>query len=300
MSLSMAVAHGVRLGSRRRQMGSVFISHVEADRELAIEIATCLEAAGFRTWYYERDSDPGPSYLIQVHHAIEKCAAVVLLISPNSIRSHQMTKEVVRANDLGKPFIPVLSNISHAEFQERQPEWSIAIGAAASIPVSPTDVSGIMPRIVRGIAALQSDDADEAVRHENRRECQTSPVSSTLPAPVPSVETHVPPEAVKRSRQIAAALAAVVVLGGTYFFVSWKSPASEWMTSQQYQQAFDRHLQEGFYPDKVEGRCVSDSEQFRVEWKGIPLGAAFFSHHAITKVKTCRFWATVSHSAPVS
>jgi hypothetical protein len=61
------------------------------------------------------------------------------------------------------------------------------------------------------------------------------------------------------------------------------SEKGEWLTAAQYQQAFDKHVQEGFYPDKVEGRCESGSEQFHVEWKGIPLGVGFFSHHAVTK-----------------
>lgn len=165
-------------------MGSVFISHVEADHELAIEIAEGLEAAGFTTWYYERDSDPGPSYLIQIHHAIEKCVALVLLISPNSIESHQMTKEVVRANDLGKPFIPVRANISHAEFQGRQPEWNIAIGAAASIPVPPTGVSGIMPRIVRGLGALGPHKTHDEARQENREQVHRGSIVAAAATPV--------------------------------------------------------------------------------------------------------------------
>jgi hypothetical protein len=50
-------------------MVSVFISHVEEDQALALEIARRLETAGFTTWYYERDSEPGISYLLQVHAA---------------------------------------------------------------------------------------------------------------------------------------------------------------------------------------------------------------------------------------
>lgn len=61
------------------------------------------------------------------------------------------------------------------------------------------------------------------------------------------------------------------------------SEKAEWLTAAQYQQAFDKQVREGFYPDKVEGRCESDSEQFHVKWKGIPLGADFVSHHAITR-----------------
>src|SRR5688572_12624961 len=143
-----------------QSMGCVFISHIEEDQNLALEIAAGLEAAGFQTWYYERDSEPGLSYLIQVHQAIERCVAVVLLISPASIKSHQMTKEAVRANDLGKPFVPVRYKISHAVFQEEQPEWNIAIGAASSIPIPEKGVSEILPRIVRGLEGLTSSRED--------------------------------------------------------------------------------------------------------------------------------------------
>lgn len=58
---------------------------------------------------------------------------------------------------------------------------------------------------------------------------------------------------------------------------------AEWLTSAQYQQAFNRKVREGFYPDKVEAKCESGYEQFHVEWKGRPLGADFFSHHGVTK-----------------
>jgi TIR domain len=143
---------------------SVFISHVEEDQALALEIARELEAVGFSTWYYERDSEPGMSYLLQVHAAIEQCGAVVVLISPDSVRSYQMTKEVVRAHETGKAFIPVRYNIAHAEFQQRQPEWNIAIGAAASIPVPPDGVAAIIPRITRGLQQLDPSGGGGATR----------------------------------------------------------------------------------------------------------------------------------------
>ena len=54
-------------------MATIFISHVEEDQALALEIAGGLERASYTTWYYERDSSPGPSYLLQVNGAIEAC-----------------------------------------------------------------------------------------------------------------------------------------------------------------------------------------------------------------------------------
>ncbi len=41
--------------------GRIFISHVEEDSSIALRIASALEAKGYSTWYYERDSVPGPA-----------------------------------------------------------------------------------------------------------------------------------------------------------------------------------------------------------------------------------------------
>lgn len=100
-------------------MSDVFISHVEEDSDVSLELALGLEKAGFTTWCYERDSIPGTSYLIQTGRAIEQCKAVILVISPHSLGSNQVTKEVVRAHETGKQFIPVLRDITHPEFQNR-------------------------------------------------------------------------------------------------------------------------------------------------------------------------------------
>jgi len=44
-------------------MGHIFVSHAEKDAGLAREIASGLQAAGYSTWYFERDVLPGASYL---------------------------------------------------------------------------------------------------------------------------------------------------------------------------------------------------------------------------------------------
>jgi hypothetical protein len=135
-------------------VSEIFISHVEEDEGIALEIARELEAAGYRTWYYERDADPGPSYLIQVHRAIERCRAIVIVISPAAVRSNQMTVEVVRGHEAGKPFLPVRSGITHSEFQRSQQEWRMALGASASLAVPSEGVVAVVPRLIRGLQGL--------------------------------------------------------------------------------------------------------------------------------------------------
>ena len=154
-------------------MSDVFISHVEEDASIALAIAQGLEAAGYTTWYYERDSVVGPLYLLQIGQAIEQSRAVVLIISPDSLASNQVTSEVVRAYESGKPFLPVLRDITHPEFQQRQPVWRQAVGASVAINLPPEGVTAILPRLIDGLMALgirpKSKEAREAEAREQER-----------------------------------------------------------------------------------------------------------------------------------
>jgi hypothetical protein len=139
----------------------VFISHVEEDAKIALEIAEGLEKAGYKAWYYERDSLVGPSYLLQTKQAVEQSQAVIIIISPDSLSSNQVSKEVIRAHEACKPFVPVLHGISHIEWQQRQPEWQEAIGSATSIVIPNRGVAAILPRILGGLASLGVHKKDE-------------------------------------------------------------------------------------------------------------------------------------------
>lgn len=146
-------------------MRDVFISHVEEDSDDALAIAESLEEAGFSTWCYERDSVPGPSYLLQTGAAVEDARAVVVLISKHSLGSRQVTVEIVRGHESEKPFVPVLVGLTHLDFTNRQPEWREAIGAATSIMVPRQGVRAIMPRIVEGLRLLGVEPSGPVPEH---------------------------------------------------------------------------------------------------------------------------------------
>ena len=135
-------------------MNDIFISHVEEDADVALEITLGLEEAGYSTWYYELDGIPGTSYLLQTGEAVANSKAVVVVISPHSVGSRQVTREVVRAHESDKDFIPVRRGISHIEFQNRQPEWREAIGAATSISIPKEGAASVLPRIIAGLKSL--------------------------------------------------------------------------------------------------------------------------------------------------
>jgi serine/threonine protein kinase/tetratricopeptide (TPR) repeat protein len=132
----------------------VFVSYAEEDSSLAREIVAGLEDAGYRAWYYERDSRPGTLYLIEVGDAIERSQAVILLASPASLKSHQVTNEIVRAYECAKPFLPVLYNLTHAELQSQQPLWRQALGATTASEYLQGDPQNAIKQILSGLSAI--------------------------------------------------------------------------------------------------------------------------------------------------
>lgn len=132
----------------------LFVSYVEEDSELAFSLVEELERVGYSAWLYERDSVPGPSYLQQTGSAIDAAAAVILVISESSLASYQVTREVVRAYEANKPIVPLRVGVTHSDFQQRQPEWREAVGAAVSFPLVRGRVGECTPRVVQGLVAL--------------------------------------------------------------------------------------------------------------------------------------------------
>ncbi len=133
---------------------SVFVSYVEEDSELALALASKLQKEGYSTWCYEDDALPGVSYLIQTGQAIERAHVFLLLISTNSLGSHQLTKEVVRAHEEGKPIVPLLVDVAHVEFQRRQPEWREAVGGAASIRMANRSLGALVALLAKSFYEL--------------------------------------------------------------------------------------------------------------------------------------------------
>ncbi len=135
-------------------MSDIFISYVEEDARVAVDVAGGLEQAGYSSWYYTRDSLPVVPYLQQVPQAIDKAKAMVLLISRNSVKSFQVTKEVVKAYEEDKVFVPVLVDFPWEDIEKVQPQWKQALGAATGIKTSPEAASAIVPRLVAGLKAM--------------------------------------------------------------------------------------------------------------------------------------------------
>lgn len=141
----------------RSPMHQVFISYNNADRRLVDELSQSLEGAGYSTWFYDRDSRIGFNYMDYVGALISECQAMVLLISPLSVESQQVTREVVRACEENKFVLPLLCGMTYAQFQKLAPIWRQALAGIAALELSAQGISAIAPRLIealhtRGIA----------------------------------------------------------------------------------------------------------------------------------------------------
>ena len=197
-------------------MADVFISYVEEDSEVAVALSEGLEAAGYTTWCYERHSVPGPSYLAQTRTAIEESRIFMLIISRASLGSFQIDKEVVRAHETGKRFLPVLRGVSHAEFHARQPEWGQAAGGATGIQIREGGVAEILPRIVRGFKMMRIEPADTSALAPGGEVREVTVMFADLSG-VTAMSGKVPPEVLaQKINQYLAYIADQVEATGGY------------------------------------------------------------------------------------
>ena len=131
----------------------VFISYVQEDGAVAYEIAAGLESQGYSAWYYERDCPAGADYFEETHKAISDCEAMVIVISPRSLPSDQITREIVRAVESSKATFPLLLEVTHDDYAHRRPGWHQAMAAANATRIPPERVATVVPSLVAGLGA---------------------------------------------------------------------------------------------------------------------------------------------------
>jgi hypothetical protein len=79
----------------------VFISYDQKDKESAKELSDRLVEAGFAVWDAEREILPGDNWALKVGEALEESDAMIVLLSPESVRSPWIKREIEYA--LGSP-----------------------------------------------------------------------------------------------------------------------------------------------------------------------------------------------------
>jgi len=79
----------------------VFFSYVPKDEEFARSLSTQLVKRGLRVWLPEEQVFPGDNVWRRIGEALENSRAMVVLLSPDSVRSENLRREIEFA--LGNP-----------------------------------------------------------------------------------------------------------------------------------------------------------------------------------------------------
>lgn len=85
----------------------IFISHASKNFNLADDIRARLESLGLTCWIAPRDIAPGTSYGQEITQSIERCAAVVLVLTEAANVSRAVANELEMAFRFQKVIIPV-------------------------------------------------------------------------------------------------------------------------------------------------------------------------------------------------
>ena len=236
----------------------VFFSYARADSAFALRLAEDMRSAGVALWIDQLDIPTGARWDQAVEDALKACPRLLIILSPASVASQNVMDEVAFAIDENKKILPVLYQHCEVPFRLRRLQY-----------IQFTDeYDKAFPKLLTACAADPPDNGRARL----------------------SMKTHVLQRmATKRMALILVIISVCGTVGWALMANSgkvwrWSTQSPEWMTAQQYQETFDKQVQDGFYPHKVEGRCASGREQFHVEWKGFPLGSeGFIAHHAATR-----------------
>ena len=138
-------------------MGHVFISHVAENAATARDLAGALEEAGYTTWFYERDSLPGPPYITQIIQAIAQSTVVIVLVSSAALGSWQVDRDIFQAFTTQKAMVPVLIGITREELRQRHRDWVLMFGPAMWLSLPPDGASAFIPRLVQGLKSMGAE-----------------------------------------------------------------------------------------------------------------------------------------------
>ena len=91
----------------RSTSARVFISHASKDQAIAKELAAALESESVITWLATRDIEVGANYAQEIVRSITSAGSLIVILTPESIASPHVRREVSLAVSKGIPLLPV-------------------------------------------------------------------------------------------------------------------------------------------------------------------------------------------------
>lgn len=86
---------------------AVFVSYSRKDERFVDDAKAKLEELDLEVWLDLEDIPPSSNWRDEIRDGIEGCDALIVVISPESMTSAEVGKEIDRAEELGKRIVPV-------------------------------------------------------------------------------------------------------------------------------------------------------------------------------------------------
>lgn len=102
---------------------SVFLSYARENGEFALRLGRDLQAAGIDLWIDQLAITGGELWDHAVQEALEGCATLVVILSPEAIASRSVMDEVAFALDEGKRVVPVVYRSCKTPFRLRRLQY---------------------------------------------------------------------------------------------------------------------------------------------------------------------------------
>jgi hypothetical protein len=93
---------------RRGMMGQIFLSYARKDAKVVDRLMSRLEAAGYKVWVDRTGIPGGEQWRRQIVRAIENADAFLIALSPHSVISDNVRKELDLAEGAKKRVLPVI------------------------------------------------------------------------------------------------------------------------------------------------------------------------------------------------
>ena len=149
-------------------MADIFISYSSKDREHAGQLTRLLTSAGLSVWIDHSQIEISTSWSKEIVQAINDCIAFVVLLSPNSLVSNNVIKEVSLASEKRKKILPLDLDIEPVQLNE---DFEYQLAGIQRAPVANIDAV---------IRALEKIGVTRAVTRsaEQRTDARTTPRST--------------------------------------------------------------------------------------------------------------------------
>lgn len=102
----------------------IFFSYARGDAQFALRLATDLRMAGADIWMDQLDIRAGTRWDIEVEKALQLSQALLVILTPDSVASHNVSDEISYALEEGKRVIPVFMKECTIPFRIRRIQYA--------------------------------------------------------------------------------------------------------------------------------------------------------------------------------